>query len=103
MAEPSSRDLDAMIESACVDAYGEEEELASFHAVLDDRVSLPFTTQVLGVDVVVEELDLRPGGGIVALCRRGVHRQALPLLDLPMPSVPPQGWDWIEAFRRWAH
>ncbi|MEN8653019.1 hypothetical protein ABCR94_21095 [Streptomyces sp. 21So2-11] len=103
MAEPSGRDLDAMIEAACVDAYGEEEELVGFHAVLADRVSLPFTTQVLGVDVVVEDLDLRPGGGVVALCRRGVHRQALPLLDLPVPSAPPQGWEWIEAFRRWAH
>lgn len=87
---------------ATVDAYGEDEELAGFHAVLTDRLALPFNTWVLGVDVVVEDLDLRPGTGVVALCRHGAHRQAIGLLDLPLPDPPPQGFEWIEAFRRWA-
>jgi hypothetical protein len=96
------RDLDTMVEEATVDAYGEDEELAGFHAVLTDRLALPFNTRVLGVDVVVEDLDLRPGTGVVALCRHGAHRQAIGLLDLPLPDPPPQGFEWIEAFRRWA-
>ncbi|PZG94870.1 hypothetical protein C1I97_27395 [Streptomyces sp. NTH33] len=100
--EPDHR-LDAMIAEAVIDAYGEDEELAGFHAVLTDHPVLPFTTQVLGVDVVVEDLDLRPGSGMVALCRRGAHRQAIGLLDLPLPSPPPKGAEWIAAFRRWTH
>lgn len=91
MARESDHRLDAMIAEAVVDAYGEDEELAGFHAVLTDHLVLPFTTQVLGVDVVVEDLDLRPSSGMVALCRRGTHRQAIGLLDLPLPSPPPEG------------
>lgn len=33
------RDLDTMVEEATVDAYGEDEELAGFHAVLTDRLA----------------------------------------------------------------
>jgi hypothetical protein len=84
------RDLDKMVEEATVDAYGEDEELAGFHAVLTDRLALPFNTRVLGVDVVVEDLVLRPGTGVVALCRLGAHRQAK---DRAPPSGQPDSHD----------
>jgi hypothetical protein len=98
----SDQDLDAMIAEALVDAYGEDEELVGFHAVLSDRVTVPFTTEVLGVDVIVEEIDLRPGSGVVAICRRGRILQPIGLRDLPLPDPPPAGAEWIEAFRHWA-
>ena len=25
-----------------------------------------------------------------------------PILNLPLPSPPPTGWEWIEAYRYWA-
>jgi hypothetical protein len=40
--------------------------------------------------------------GIVAICARGKHQQAIPILDLPLPDPPPQGTEWIAAYRRWA-
>lgn len=58
--------------------------------------------QVLGVDVIVEEIDLRPGGGVVAICRRGRILQPIGLRDLPLSDPPPEGAEWIEAFRHWA-
>jgi hypothetical protein len=39
---------------------------------------------------------------LVAVCVRGGHRQAIPILDLPLPDPPPQGSEWIAAYRRWA-
>lgn len=27
--------------------------------------------------------------------------QALPILELPLPSPPPEGAEWIEAYRQW--
>ena len=42
------------------------------------------------------------GSGIVAICVHGKHRQAIPILDLPLPDPPPQGAEWIAAYRRWA-
>jgi len=46
-------------------------------------------------------IDLRDGGQIVALCIRGRDRQAISLVDLPLPSPKPAGSEWIEAYRHW--
>jgi len=40
------------------------------------------------------------GSGIVAICARGKYRQAIPVLDLLLPDPPPQGTEWISAYRR---
>ena len=47
----------------------------------------PFETEMLGVTVRVEKIDLLDDDSIVAVCRRGQHRQTVPLLDLPMPRA----------------
>ena len=39
---------------------------------------------------------------LVAICVRGQHRQAIAILDLPLPDPPPQGAEWIAAYRHWA-
>ncbi|OGB92792.1 MAG: hypothetical protein A2Z31_01425 [candidate division NC10 bacterium RBG_16_65_8] len=97
----SAARLDALIEEALVDAYGDSEQRTAFFTVLDDSLSLPFTTQILGLEVTVERLDLTADEQIVAICRHGRERQRIPILDLPLPSPPPQGADWIAAYRRW--
>jgi hypothetical protein len=94
--------LDELIEEAIVDAYGESEQLMGFYTKIGDDLRLPFTTEVLGVPVTVERIDLTERDEIVAVCRRGRHRQSIPVLDLPLPSSPPEGAEWIEAYRRWA-
>ena len=99
---PSRARLDRLVEEAIVDAYGDSEQRAAFLSVLQDRLELPFETFVLGVSVSVERIDITRAEEIVAVCRRGRERQAIPLLDLPLPSPPPKGAEWIEAYRRWA-
>jgi hypothetical protein len=56
---------------------------------------------VLGVEVVVEKVDLTEAEEIVAVCRHGSKRQRIPILDLPFPDPRPNGAEWIEAYRRW--
>ncbi|MCK9930672.1 calcium-binding protein [Frankia sp. Mgl5] len=102
MAELSDVELDALVERAVVDAYGEDEQLMAFHAVIGDSLAVPFRTAVLGVEVTVMGIDLLSGSGIVAVCARGRYRQAIGILDLPLPDSPPGGAEWIEAYRRWA-
>ena len=102
MAELSDGELDALVEQATVDAYDEYEQLTGFHAVIEDRLAVPFSTTVLGVEVTVAKIDLLSGSGIVAICSRGKHRQAIGILDLPLPTPPPAGAEWIEAYRHWA-
>jgi hypothetical protein len=95
-------ELEALIDAAIVDAYGESEQAVGFLTMLEEHLALPFNTEVLGVEVTVEKLDLTDRDDIVALCKRGRHRQALPLQELPLSRPPPAGWEWIEAYRRWA-
>ena len=70
--------------------------------MLEDSLKLPFETMVLGVGVVVERIDQTAAEEIVVICRRGRNRQALPILELPLPIPLPPGAEWIEAYRRWA-
>ena len=94
--------LDEMIEEATVDAYGESEQTAGFFTLLEERLKLPFTTEVLGMEVTVQRLDMTDDEQIVAVCSRSNSQQPVPILDLPLPDPPPEGAEWIEAYRRWA-
>lgn len=94
--------LDALIEEAVVDAYDESEQRGGFCVMIDEHLHLPFTTQVLGVEVTVTAVDQNDAGEIVAVCARGRARQTIPILDLPLPHPAPSGAEWIEAYRRWA-
>jgi Calcium binding len=93
--------LAEMIEQATVDAYNESEQITGWFTMIDENLAVPFQTTVLGVPVTVERLDLNPSEQIVAVCKRGRTRQSLPILDLPLPTPPPGGAEWIEAYRRW--
>jgi len=93
--------LAAMIEEATVDAYGDSEQTTSWYTMLEEHLALPFETTMLGVVVNVARLDLRGENNIVASCTRGRERQAVPILDLPLPRPRPVGAEWIEAYRQW--
>ena len=94
--------LDELVEEATVDCYDEAEQASRLLTKLEDHLALPFETEVLGVKVTVERLDATLRGEIVAICARGRERQTVPLLDLRLPSPPPAGFEWVEAYRRWS-
>ena len=93
--------LEALIEQATLDAYTEDEQLTGFYTMIEDHVALPFNTRVLGVEVTVKKVDLTESG-IVAICARGRDRQAIGILDLPLPSRRSDGAEWVDAYRYWA-
>jgi hypothetical protein len=99
---PTAARLDELIEDATVDAHDESEQRLGFYTVLEQSIVVPFKTKVLGVEVTVERIDMTDDEQIVALCSRGRARQRIPLLDLPLPDPPPEGIEWLQAFRRWA-
>jgi hypothetical protein len=93
--------LAAMVEEATVDCYNEDEQVTGLFTMIEDNLALPFETTVLGMAVSVVRVDLTDSGQIVAICAREEVRQAIPILDLPMPTPSPAGAEWIEAYRRW--
>jgi hypothetical protein len=91
-----------LVAEAVVDAYGDAERRGGLFTMLEEHLALPFETEVLGVPVTVERIDLTRWDEIVAVCRRGKSRQVIPILDLSLPTPRPPGAEWIEAYRYWA-
>jgi hypothetical protein len=98
----SPTSLDKLIAEATVDCYNESEQIIGLFTMLEENLTVPFGTTVLGVEVIVEKVDMNEAAEIVAVCRRGRKGQRIPILDLPLPNPRPKGAEWIEAFRRWA-
>jgi len=97
----SSIELEAMTEAATVDCYNESEVVTGWFTMIEESLVLPFETRVLGVPVTVERIALSAADQIVAVCSRGRDRQTLPILDLPLPRLRPEGSEWIDAYRHW--
>jgi hypothetical protein len=102
VAPVNREQLDAMVEEATVDCHDAAEQVRGFFTVIEEHLVVPFGTQVLGVDVSVDSVELAEDDQIVAVCSRGHVRQAIPILYLPLPSPPPDGTEWVEAYRFWA-
>ncbi len=90
-----------MVEEATIDCYGEEEQLTGIATMVEENLEVPFATTVLGTVVTVTGIT-HTSHGLVADCVRGRHKQAIHVLDLPLPEPPPKGAEWIEAYRHWA-
>jgi hypothetical protein len=41
-------ELDALVEEATIDAYGDEEQLSGFAVMIEDKLEMPFETTILG-------------------------------------------------------
>ena len=98
----SKAKLEAMVEEAVVDAYGDEEQKVGFLTMLQEHLVLPFSVNILGFEAVVGKVDMTPDGRIVAICRREGIRQRVEILDLPLPKPAPAGSEWIAAYSYWS-
>jgi hypothetical protein len=97
----SKAKLEALIEDAVVDAYGDEEQAVGFFTMIEEHLALPFTVSILGVEAVVEKVDMTRDGRIVAVCRRDGVKQRIEILDLPLPKPTSAGAEWIAAYHHW--
>ena len=93
--------LEALIEKAIVDAYDEDEQKVGLLTMMQEHLSLPFSVSILGVEAIVEEVDMTRDGRIVAICRRDGVKQRIEILDLPLPKPAPAGAEWIAAYSHW--
>jgi Calcium binding len=95
--------LEELVEEAIVDAYTEDEQRIGFLTMIQEHVDVPFDTEALGVPVQVTSIDVNDAEEIVAICTRGAHVQRIPVVDLSLPKPPPEGFEWIEAYRFFQH
>lgn len=95
--------INRMIEEATVDAYGDEEQATGFLTMIQDHVRCPFTALVVGEPVRVVGFDFGEPyeTTVMAVCRRKGKRYKINVTTLEWPGPPPQGAEWIEAYRAW--
>jgi hypothetical protein len=72
----SPRKLDKMIEEATVDCHDELEQVSGFYTMIEDHLAVPFTTQVLGVEVSLVGVEMDNNGSLKAVCERNGKRAA---------------------------
>ena len=101
MTDTPSAELDDLIAEATIDAYDTSEQLMGFFNMIEEHLAVPFKTTILGLTITVESV-MHDDSRFVAECVRGEHRQTVDLRDLPIPSPPPAGSQWIAAYCRWA-
>lgn len=92
--------LDELVAAAVADRHDEKEQLGGLFSMIQGNLAVPFSTRLLGVEVTVDGVELGVGG-IAAVCHRDGMRQAIGILDLPLPEPAPEGAQWIEAYRHW--
>jgi hypothetical protein len=97
----SKAKLESLVEEAIVDAYGDEEQTGGFFTMIEEHLALSFTVSILGVEAIVEKVDMTRDGRIVAVCRRDGVKQRIEILDLPLPKPAPAGAEWIAAYSHW--
>jgi hypothetical protein len=97
----SKAKLEALVEEAVVDAYGDEEQTVGFFTMIEEHLALPFSVSIMGVEAAVEKVDLTRDCRIVAVCKRDGVKQRIEILDLPLPKPAPAGAEWIAAYSHW--
>lgn len=95
------RRIDEMIEEATVDCNGEDEQQEAFLVTLEEHLACPVRALVVGEEVTVLGFDRDPPGELVARCRRGRRTYRVNVTALEWPGPPPDGTEWIEAYRVW--
>jgi hypothetical protein len=98
MGRSNSATLDALIAQATADCANNSECVTGFYTMLAGNPATPFQAMVLGADVTGDEQ-------IVAVRMRGPSTQRIPILEIPLPTPPPEseGVQWTAAYRRWAN
>ena len=97
----SKSKLEALIEEAVVDAYGDDEQKVGLLTMMQEHLALPFSVSILGIEATVEKVDMTRDGRIVAVCKRNGVKQRIEILDLPLPKPAPAGAEWIAAYSYW--
>jgi hypothetical protein len=97
--------IDDLIEEVTVDAYGPDEQLWAFRQAFEDTADLPFAGRVVGVAVLVDQVDYEGDDrrGLVAICQRDGQQHTVSLLDVRLAEpVTPATAQLVAAYRRWA-
>ena len=77
--ELSEEELDALVEEATIDAYGDNEQLGGFAVMIEDNLEMPFETTVLRVPVSSKASPRRHPASWPTACATATTRRSMSL------------------------
>ena len=96
--------LEALLEEATVDCYGEDEQFWGVFCTLEDRLSFPLQARILDQTVTLVGLDGDRSGlrrGVMARVRKRDQEYTVALSELEILNPDPASAEWLAAYRYW--
>jgi hypothetical protein len=94
--------LQALIEEATIDCYGEDEQHSGLLGMIEEEVVCPFRAKVIGEEVEVTDFEWpKEGYGLKAVCMRKGKKHVVDITSLEWMDPRPKGFEWIEAYLAW--
>ena len=94
--------MQACIELALTDAYGEEEEAVAWLTCIEALFSRFKQVSVMGSDVPLIGFDII-NQTVVAVCRHGKHKARVTLDSVEFPEMNAVEARWLKAWKRFSH
>lgn len=94
--------VNACIELALTDAYGEYEEASAWLACIDTMFARFTRVQVMGEEVTLHGFDLANEVAIVGICRKGKHRAKVALDSIEFPALTTVEARWLKAWKQYS-
>jgi hypothetical protein len=95
------KSINACIELALTDAYGDDEQASAWLACIEEMFARFDRVNVLGQEVLLEGFDLS-NGAVVAICRMGKSKARIALESVDFPLLAPIEKRWLRAWQRFS-
>lgn len=95
------RSVQACIDLALVDAYGEDEQAVAWLTCIEEMFGRFKQVKLLGEEVALAGFDLR-NHTVVAVCRQGKSKARVTLDSIEFPKLTPVEARWLEAWTRFS-
>jgi len=96
------KSIDACIELALTDAYGDDEQASAWLACIEEMFARFDCVNVLGQQVALEGFDLGNQAAVVAICRMGKRKARVALESVEFPLLTPIEKRWLKAWQRFS-
>jgi len=96
------KSVEACIELALTDAYGEYEQAAAWRTCIEEMFERFDRVVLMGEEVALEGFELANETAIVAVCRKGSRKARVALESVDFPTLSPIEARWLDAWKQFA-
>ncbi len=96
------RSIDACIELALTDAWGDEEQVVAWLTCIEEMFGRFKQVEVMGRQVTLAGFDLAQGRAVVVICKEGKNSARVALESVNFHGMTPAELRWLKAWRKFS-